>query len=246
MKLFDSDLDEERDFVKHIIYTLYSKLIPRRKMMRKSFTDFFYQLIHENNKFNGISELLDIMVSIISGYEIPLREHINFFKNILIPLHKLERPHLYFDNLSRCSLLFLTKDKALCIPLLDGILKYWPFSNSLKETLFLKELPEKLNFCDVEKVNPLVNKLFDIVIKCISGNDLQVADLALCLFENDYFISIIMHYKTIVFNILVPSVNNLAANHWNIILKESLNALKEILQQIDQNAYSVALENSNQ
>ena len=76
---------EERDFLKNILHKLYAKLVPRRKMIRKAITDCFHLLIHEIHKFNGASELLDIMASIISGFAIPLREeHVIFFKNIII------------------------------------------------------------------------------------------------------------------------------------------------------------------
>ena len=225
LQLFDSDIVEERDFLKNILHKLYAKLVPRRKMIRKAITDCFHLLIHEIHKFNGASELLDIMASIISGFAIPLREeHVIFFKNIIIPLHKVQTSNIYFDNLIRCSMLFLTKDSSLSIFLLEGILKYWPF----------------------EKIQPLVNKLFKRVIRCISGSHLQVADRAMCLFESESFISIIKQYKTISFNILVPIVDNLAANHWHQMLKESLTALKEILQKIDSQAYNSALESANQ
>ena len=247
LQLFDSDIVEERDFLKNILHKLYAKLVPRRKMIRKAITDCFHLLIHEIHKFNGASELLDIMASIISGFAIPLREeHVIFFKNIIIPLHKVQTSNLYFDNLIRCSMLFLTKDSSLSIFLLEGILKYWPFANYVKETLFLQELPEVFEFCDVEKIQPLVNKLFKRVIRCISGSHLQVADRAMCLFESESFISIIKQYKTISFNILVPIVDNLAANHWHQMLKESLTALKEILQKIDSQAYNAALESASQ
>lgn len=247
LQLFDSDLVEERDFLKNILHKLYAKLIPRRKMIRKAITDLFHLLIHEIHKFNGASELLDIMASIISGFAVPLREeHVIFFKNIIIPLHKVQTSNLYFDNLIRCSMLFLTKDSTLSIPLLEGILKYWPFANYTKETVFLQELPEVFEFCDVEKIQPLVRKLFKRVIRCISGSHLQVADRAMCLFENESFISIIKQYKSITFNMLVPVVVNLAENHWHQMLKESLNALKEILQKIDPQAFSNALENYDQ
>lgn len=59
-------------------------------MIRKGITDLFNSLIHENYKFNGTSELLDILAAIISGFAVPLRdEHMNFFHNIIIPLHKV-------------------------------------------------------------------------------------------------------------------------------------------------------------
>ena len=159
LQLFDSDLVEERDFLKNILHKLYAKLVPRRKMIRKAITDCFHLLIYEIHKFNGASELLDIMASIISGFAVPLREeHVIFFKNIIIPLHKVQTSNLYFDNLIRCSMLFLTKDSTLAIPLLEGILKYWPFANYVKETLFLQELPEVFEFCDAERIQPLVVK----------------------------------------------------------------------------------------
>lgn len=115
--MFDSEENEERDFLKNILHRLYAKLVPRRKMIRKAITDCFHILIHEIHKFNGASELLDILASIISGFAVPLREeHVIFFKNIIIPLHKVQTSNLYFDNLIRCSMLFLTKDNTLAIP----------------------------------------------------------------------------------------------------------------------------------
>ena len=53
MQLFDSQEDEERDYLKNIFHRLYAKLIPRRSMMRKAITDNLHILIHEKHKFNG-------------------------------------------------------------------------------------------------------------------------------------------------------------------------------------------------
>lgn len=49
-------------------------------------------------------------------------------------------------------MLFLTKDRTLAITLLNGLLTYWPFANCTKETLFLTELQEVLEVCEVDKV----------------------------------------------------------------------------------------------
>jgi len=69
---------------------------------------------------------------------------------------------------------------------------------------------------------------------------LQVADRAMCFFENDYFLTILKTYKDQTFPMLVPTIVNLAENHWHKILQESLVALKTILKEID----SFAFENS--
>ena len=114
--LFDSEETEERDFLKNILHKLYAKLVPRRKMIRKAITDCFQILIHEIHKFNVASELLDILASIISGFEVPLREeHVVFLKNIIIPLHKVQKSNLFFDNLIRCSMLLLFLPKTVLL-----------------------------------------------------------------------------------------------------------------------------------
>jgi serine/threonine-protein phosphatase 2A regulatory subunit B' len=59
-------------------------------MIRKAINEVFFTLIHETHKFNGAAELLDILASIISGFAVPLRDkHVIFFKNVIIPLHKV-------------------------------------------------------------------------------------------------------------------------------------------------------------
>ena len=106
------------DYLKNILLKLYAKLVPRRKIIRKAINDCLFSLIHEENKLNGIAELLDIMSYIISGFAVPLREeHVQFFINTIIPLHKVYAP-LYLYSLHKCTLLYSSKDKYLTIPLL--------------------------------------------------------------------------------------------------------------------------------
>lgn len=103
-------------------------------------------------------------------------------------------------------MLFLSKDPSLAIPLVEGLLRYWPFANSAKEVMFLTELLEVLEVCEITKLEHLVNKLFKRLIKCIAGPHLQVADRAMCFFENDYFLTILKHYKNFTFPLLVPVI----------------------------------------
>lgn len=243
LELFDSEEGVERDYLKNILHKLYAKLVPRRKMIRKAINECFFALIHETHKFNGAAELLDILASIISGFAVPLREeHVIFFKNVIIPLHKVQTCSEFFEQLLRCSMLFLTKDRNLAIPLLEGLLKYWPFANCVKETLFLTELQEVLEVCEVEKIEHLIPRLFRRIVRCIGGTHLQVADRAMCFFENDYFLTILKTYKEQTFPMLVPTIVDLAEHHWHKILQESLVALKTILKEIDSFAFDDALK----
>lgn len=235
LELFDSEEPKEREYLKNILHRLYAKLVPRRKMIRKAITDNFNTLIHETYKFNGTSELLDILASVISGFAVPLREeHVMFFHHIIIPLHKVQTCHKFHNELLRCSMLFLSKEPTLAFPLISGLLKYWPFANFTKETLFLAELLDILEVCcDPQKLEPILPKIFKRIVKCISSPHLQVSDRSMCFFENEFFLNILKNNKAVSFPILVPVITHLATSHWHKLILESLTALKNIIKDID-------------
>ena len=62
-------------------------------------------------------------------------------------------------------MLFLTKDSSLAIDLVRGILRYWPFANRCKESLFLSELQEVLEVADSEQMKDLVVPVFKRIAK---------------------------------------------------------------------------------
>lgn len=52
--------------------------------------NFFIKISYEYEENNGISELLEILCSIINGFQTPLKvEHIQFLERGLLPLHKV-------------------------------------------------------------------------------------------------------------------------------------------------------------
>ena len=111
-------------------------------------------------------------------------------------------------------MLFLTKDRSLSLPLLQSLLKFWPFANTSKEQLFIMELREVLEVIDPKDMQEVVSKLFKRIIRCISGENMHVCDRTMCLFENEYFLNIVKEYKEETYPILVPKIDQLATNHW--------------------------------
>lgn len=61
--------------------------------------------------------------------------------------------------------------------MVEGLLRYWPFASSAKEVMFLNEILEVLEVCEITKLEPLINKLFKRLIKCIAGPHLQVINI---------------------------------------------------------------------
>ena len=67
-------------------------------------------------------------------------------------------------------MLFLSKETSLAFPLIEGLLKYWPFANYTKATLFLSELLDILEVCcDMQKLEPLAPAIFKRIVKCIAS-----------------------------------------------------------------------------
>jgi serine/threonine-protein phosphatase 2A regulatory subunit B' len=89
LTLFDSEDPRERDYLKTILHRVYGKFMSHRPFIRRSINNIFYTFVYENGDHNGISELLEILGSIINGFALPLKEeHKNFLSKALIPLHK--------------------------------------------------------------------------------------------------------------------------------------------------------------
>lgn len=74
LELFDAEDPRERDYLKTILHRIYGKFMVHRPFIRKAINNVFYRFIFETERHNGISELLEILGSIINGFALPLKE----------------------------------------------------------------------------------------------------------------------------------------------------------------------------
>lgn len=103
LELFDSEDPRERDFLKTTLHRIYGKFLNLRAFIRRSINNVFFHFIYENERHNGIAELLEILGSIINGFALPLKEeHKTFLTKVLIPLHKAKSLSLYHPQLAYC------------------------------------------------------------------------------------------------------------------------------------------------
>lgn len=122
MDLFCSEDPKERDYVKTLTHRIYGKLTHRRTAIRQFIYERFHQSIFELQNQNGISEMLEILASIINGLGLPIREeHIVSLERSLIPLHKISNIEKFYPHLSYCMILFIKKDIQLSIPVYNSI-----------------------------------------------------------------------------------------------------------------------------
>ncbi|RHY71223.1 hypothetical protein DYB34_013500 [Aphanomyces astaci] len=112
LNLFDSEDPRERDYLK------VGSLHERTKQMPSSSRDPLTS------------------PSIINGFALPLKaEHQKFLEKALIPLHKAANVAQYHQQLAYCTTQFVEKDPATAKPIILGLLRFWPVTQSTKEVL---------------------------------------------------------------------------------------------------------------
>ena len=192
LELFDSEDPRERDYVKTITHRIYAKFVSHRSFLRRTISNVFYTFVYETKRHNGIGELLELLGSIIHGYAVPLKnEHLQFLVKALIPLHKPNCVRLYHQQLSYCILQYIEKEVDTVIPILrSGLFKFWPWSDSNKQILFLNELEEILELLGADQLKQVNDTLFGTVIaRCLESDHCQVVERTLGLWNNEHLVT---------------------------------------------------------
>ena len=112
LDLFDSEDPRERDYLKTILHRIYGKFMTLRNYTRKQVMNLILLITYEKEEHNGLTELLEILSSIISGFTAPLKqEHKIFAQRVLIPLHKVRGLQNFNTQLLTCMKNFIEKEK---------------------------------------------------------------------------------------------------------------------------------------
>ena len=258
ISLFDSVDPRERECLKTVTHRIYGCFTNRRALIRKIINHTFYQFLYETHVHRGISELLEILASIINGFTVPIRpEHLQTLQKSLIPLHKMTSYEQYSTQLAYCMSLYVTKDHSLSTPVLSlssphsqiikGILRYWPTGNSGKEICFINEIDDILQQLQPQEIRPFRDALFRRIAKCVKSPNFQVAERALSLWRGTDFDTIVMRDKenvTAVARIMYPalrecektinvSIKDMARHVYGLFVDHCFDVIDELNQQYD-------------
>mmetsp|Transcript_6543 Transcript_6543/g.5783 ORF Transcript_6543/g.5783 Transcript_6543/m.5783 type:complete len:753 (-) Transcript_6543:268-2526(-) len=196
-----------------------------QKKVLKRMDKRYYQNSIRNE--NGIAEFLEIFCSIIHGFSIPVKkEHKDFLRNVLVPLHKCRKLEKFHEQLVACCVQFVFKDPSVAPVILGGLLKFWPIQSPTKEEMFIAEV--------VNVVNAMINhkngfswpenreiclSVIDTLVECMKSHHHSVAERALLVWGEDAIeILIDLDKKTIWPKIVEAFLDN--KNHWNESLRE--------------------------
>lgn len=177
------------------------------------------RFVYETERHNGIGELLEILGSIINGFALPLKkEHESFLAKALIPLHKPKCVALYHLQLSYCMTQFVEKEPATAHVIVAGLIRYWPWSSSAKQVLFLNELEDLMELLEADVLDKLCVPLFSHLAQCLSSTHFQVQERSLYLWNNEHLVNVgcmsKQHCKQSLPQ-LYSALHKMAVGHWN-------------------------------
>ncbi|KAL3532406.1 hypothetical protein ACH5RR_005927 [Cinchona calisaya] len=235
LELFDSDDPRERDCLKSILHRLYGKFMMHRPFIRKAVSNVFYRFVFETERHNGISELLEVFGSVISGFALPLKEeHKMFLSGVLIPLHKPKSLGVYHQQLAYCVVQFVEKDQKLATTVIKGLLKYWPVTSSQKQLMFISELEELLEMINMVEFEKIMVPLFQRIVCCLNSFHFQVAERAHFLWNNERVLNLIAHKRHVIMPMTFSALEWNSQNHWNRAVLNLTQNLRKVLSEMDE------------
>ncbi|CAI5494798.1 unnamed protein product [Closterium sp. Naga37s-1] len=174
LNLFDSEDPRERECVETSLNRIYDMFNVHRPFIREAIGNIVHQWKSERR--NSITEIFRF--AIVTGFELPLGEKDKeFLGRALFLLHKPRCLPMYHHQLpSYCIIQFVEKDPELAEPVLRGLLKFWPLTDSQKEVLFLEELEEVLKETQLPEFEMVMTPLFQQIARCLSSSDFQAPE----------------------------------------------------------------------
>lgn len=233
MELMDSDDPREKDVAKTVVHRVYARFCTSRPFLRKELCNILLKFIYDTEFFSGISEILEIFSCIINGLSLPLSEEfVVFLSKVLVPLHKVKNLSTFLQPLTVCLVNFLHKDTKTFKIIIEGLIKYWPKTNSPKEVQFLSEIEEMFEAVDSEGFGQVLGPLFTQLSKCILSPHFQVVERSLSLYDNPWVWHLVkLHYVNII-PTLMPSLLQRRRGHWNqtvaVLVNNVLKKFKEL------------------
>ncbi|XP_061524923.1 serine/threonine-protein phosphatase 2A 56 kDa regulatory subunit beta isoform [Phycodurus eques] len=216
LELFDSEDPREREYLKTILHRVYGKLLGLRAYIRKQINHIFLTFIYETEQFNGVTELLEILGSIINGFAQPLKaEHKQFLVRVLIPLHSAKSLSVFHAPLTYCIVQFIEKDSTCTEHIIRGLLKYWPMTCTRKEVMFLGEIEEILDAIEPSQFVRVAEPLFRKIGACVASPHFQVVERACYFWNNEYILSLIEENCQVILPLVFSDLYAVSKEQWN-------------------------------
>ncbi|KAL0236308.1 hypothetical protein GEMRC1_002890 [Eukaryota sp. GEM-RC1] len=219
LELFDVEDNRERDCLKTILHRIYARFMSHRTFIRKAmvhiFHDFMYGKDREGGRYRGISELLDILASIINGFAQPLKpEHTILLTQVLLPMFKSPFLSSFHSSLSYCVVQFVEKEAALTSKIIKKLVRWWPQLSSSK-LLYTATLEDLVSYLSVREKSTSSSLLVKQICQGVNDDHFQVAERSLLFLGSHYIANIVTEHINSLAPLVFDTLYGTSKRHWN-------------------------------
>merc|ERR1719235_1845429 len=106
---------------------------------------------------------------------------------------------------------YIEKDHSLSVVILQGLLRYWPITDSSKQVLFLNQIEEILEVIMQQDFDLIKVPLFQRLEQCIRSSHFQVAERTLLLWNNDEIVKLVNENRQELFPLVISAIYSIRA-----------------------------------
>jgi serine/threonine-protein phosphatase 2A regulatory subunit B' len=221
LDLLDSEDPRERDYLKTILHRIYGKYLALRPTIKRQIMNTLLRITQLSETHNGMTELLELLASITNGLSVPLKEeHSEFFKMVIVPLHKVKELSTFNNQLAMCVKNYLQKQLSLALDLVKCLLKFWPLSNPAKQIIFISQMEDVMELIrgqsELKFAEVMGPEILAKLIQTSHGMHFQAAEKSLLLLNSELCqklvrINMAKCYPVVVKGLLATQQEK----HWN-------------------------------
>ena len=170
-------------------------------------------------------------------------------KSALIPLHKVKTMQMYHAHLVYCMAQYIEKEQRFAVPIIGGVLKYYPFGNTGKELLFLDELQELVEVLNPQTLAEVEVPIYQRLAQCIEGEHFQIAEKALHFWGNEILNQTVVDmpsHRAVIFPIVFRALyrnKDPSTAHWQASIRDGAIFVLQRYESVDPELYEQCVEN---
>ena len=177
------------------------------------------------------------------------QDHVKLLKSALIPLHKVKTMQMYHAHLVYCMAQYIEKEQRFAVPIIGGVLKYYPFGNTAKELLFLDELQELIEVLNPQTLAEVEVPIYQRLAQCIEGEHFQIAEKALHFWGNEILNQTVVDmpsHRSVIFPIVFRALyrnKDPSTAHWQASIRDGAIFVLQRYESVDPELYEQCVEN---
>jgi serine/threonine-protein phosphatase 2A regulatory subunit B' len=232
--------DREQQKLVLFFLAIYENVLELRDIAWQVVSSALARILYDDEPFVAAKPLLCALATIIGGFRKPLNDqHLPFFHDILLPLHRNQYLVYFAKELLSCVCQYLEKDPSLVVHVFRTVMRYWPRLQPTKQLIMLDEVALFSSFVEEEWLIECVHIVCPQLLSAIAGCNSWVSEKALSMWEVNDFVWFMTTNPGVTFPIVLPRIHDVVKFYWAPEIRLLATAVLRTMQANDQRVFDI-------